>query len=152
MYALYADGSCQPNPGTGGWAYILKCPDGTELVGSGFENESTNNRMELRSVIEGLYVFKQTAPVNEQLTLILDSKYVLDGISIWSKKWVKQGWIKKNGKPVLNENLWKELIFLASNIKMKFEHVKGHTGHPENERCDKLAVQAAKRSIAKEQR
>lgn len=150
MYTLYADGSCQPNPGTGGWAYILKCPNGTELVGSGSKDKSTNNQMELQSVIEGLRVFKQIAPANGRLSLVLDSKYVLDGISVWSKNWIKRGWVKKDGKPVLNENLWKELVSLTSDIEIKFEHIKGHTGHPGNERCDKLAVQAVKRSLTKE--
>ena len=144
MCTLFADGACQPNPGTGGWAYVLKCSDGNEISCFGVEENTTNNRMELRSVIEGVYRFKHECSIHSKLTLILDSKYVLDGISTWSKNWVKQGWVKKDGKPVLNDDLWKELIFLTDGLNIEFKHVKGHSGHHENERCDKMATTAVK--------
>ena len=138
---LYTDGACSGNPGPGGWCAILRYKNiEKELFGS--ENETTNNRMELTAVIEGLKALKRKCDV----TVISDSKYVCDAINQgWLKSWKARGWKKADKSPVLNPDLWKELDSLLSVHNVTFEWIKGHAGHPENERCDRLAVaQAAK--------
>ncbi len=153
LYELYADGACQPNPGIGGWGFIIRsanCPE-IEFCGSGSKENSTNNQMELQAVIEGLKYYRKYAPTvriqpfSPAITLILDSKYVLDGISEWSSDWIKQDWKKKSGKPVLNAEKWKELLALTEGLFITFKHVKGHSGELMNERCDKLATMAIKK-------
>lgn len=147
-FELYADGACQPNPGTGGWAFILRNSDNpaNEISMSGGEKQSTNNRMELKAAIEGLRYFRDYILTNnEKLILVLDSKYVLNGISQWSDNWIKQGWKKKNGKPVLNADMWQEILSLTNNLDITFQHVRGHSGEKYNEKCDQLATSAAKK-------
>ncbi len=139
---LFADGACSGNPGPGGWAFILRHPNsGKELVRSGGERETTNNRMELIGAIRGLEALKRAARVE----LITDSVYVGKGLTEWMPKWKANGWMRKEGgrlKPVKNEELWRELDALLLRHQVKFTHVRGHSGHPENERCDTLAVAA----------
>jgi ribonuclease HI len=139
---LFADGACSGNPGPGGWAFILKHPgSGKELEKSGAERETTNNRMELTAVIRGLEALKRPTSVE----LVTDSMYVGKGLSEWLPKWKANGWRRREGKSlkeIKNEDLWRRLDALLSRHKVLFTHVRGHAGHPENERCDALAVAA----------
>ena len=139
---LFADGACSGNPGPGGWAFILRHPaSGKELERSGGVRETTNNRMELTAVIEGLGALKQPSDVE----LIVDSQYVGKGLSEWLPKWKANGWRRREGAKwaeVKNEELWRKLDELCAKHRVRFTHVRGHTGHTENERCDELAVAA----------
>ena len=133
---IFTDGACSGNPGPGGWGSILRC-DGIEKELSGGEKETTNNRMELTAVIEALKALKYPCIV----TITTDSKYVYDGITKgWAKSWKANGWRKKDKKPALNPDLWDTLLGLLDIHEVTFNWVKGHNEHPENERCDKLAV------------
>ena len=133
---LFTDGACSGNPGPGGWGAILRY-NGIEKELSGGEENTTNNRMELTAVIKGLAALKEPCHV----TLTTDSKYVSDGISKgWAQSWKNNGWRKADKKPALNVDLWEELLELIEKHEVIIDWVKGHAGHPENERCDKLAV------------
>lgn len=143
-YRLYTDGACQPNPGHGGWAFIL-IGDEVNVVRSGGEKDTTNNRMEMQAVINGLHYFIDNFWTGkETIEIVSDSKYLLNGISIWSDGWQKRGWTKSDGKPVLNPDLWQQLFSLKNRLKPKCTHIKGHAGHEYNEQVDELAVKAAK--------
>lgn len=133
---IFTDGACSGNPGPGGWASILRC-DGVEKELSGGEKETTNNRMELTAVIKALEALKYPCKVK----LTTDSKYVCDAINQkWAYGWRDNGWRKKDKKPALNPDLWQQLLVLLEIHSVEFLWVKGHNDHPENERCDKLAV------------
>ncbi|MDE6150312.1 MAG: ribonuclease HI [Ruminococcus sp.] len=133
---IYSDGACSGNPGSGGYCAILKC-NGSEKIVSGYEEDTTNNRMELTAVIEGLKLLNTHCEV----TVISDSKYVCDAVNQnWLQNWKCNGWRKSNHKPVLNTDLWQELDALLETHKVVFQWIQGHVGHPENERCDKIAV------------
>ena len=133
---LFCDGACSGNPGEGGWGTILRYR-GHEKELSGGEMQTTNNRMELTAVIRGLSSLKERCEV----TVCTDSRYVVDGISLgWARSWRANGWRKKDKKPALNPDLWGELLDLLDKHEVTFVWIKGHDGHPENERCDKLAV------------
>lgn len=133
---IFTDGACSGNPGPGGWGAILRC-NGTEKELSGGEKDTTNNRMELTGVIEALKALKFPCDV----TITTDSKYVYDSITKgWVYKWKENGWRKPDKKPALNLDLWGELLSLLDIHNVTFKWVKGHNEHPENERCDKLAV------------
>lgn len=133
---VYTDGACSGNPGPGGWAAILTY-NGHEKELSGGEASTTNNRMELSAVIAGLEQLKEPCAV----TLTSDSKYVCDAITKgWARSWKKNGWRKSDKSPALNADLWERLLTLLDIHQVKVVWVKGHAGHPENERCDKLAV------------
>ncbi len=133
---IYTDGACSGNPGAGGWGTILVYK-GKEKEMSGGSAETTNNRMELTAVIEGLKALKESCKV----TVVTDSQYVANGINLgWAVGWKQNGWRKKDKKPALNPELWDELLSLIEKHEVNIEWVKGHDGHPENERCDKLAV------------
>lgn len=135
---IFTDGACSGNPGAGGWGVILRYKD-LEKEMSGGEAETTNNRMELRAVIEGLKALKE--PCN--ITLYTDSRYVMDGIEKWIYSWKKNGWKTANKKSaVKNVELWQELDELRNKHEIRFVWVKGHAGHQENERCDELARMA----------
>jgi len=137
---LFTDGACSGNPGPGGWAYILRHPEsGSEVERSGGERHTTNNRMELTAVIEGLSALQHRSSV----AIYSDSRYVLDGLREWIDGWKKRGWKRAGNKPVLNIELWKQLDDLRSEHDLDFHWVRGHNDHPENERCDKLAVAEA---------
>ena len=133
---MFTDGACSGNPGPGGWGTILRC-NGVEKELSGGEINTTNNRMELTAVIEALGCLKEPCSV----TLTTDSKYVADAISKgWAVSWQKNGWRKADKKPALNSDLWEKLLNLLKTHDVTINWVKGHAGHPENERCDALAV------------
>lgn len=146
---LFTDGACSGNPGPGGWAYILKHPaSGRARESSGAEPATTNNRMELTGAIEGLASLKRPCRVE----LVTDSQYVARGLSEWLPRWKAQGWMRKERgrlKPISNEDLWRRLDELASRHQVRVTHVLGHSGHPENERCDDLAVAAYKALVAR---
>jgi len=139
---LFTDGGCSGNPGPGGWAFILRHPaSGKEKEGVGAERETTNNRMEMVAVIRGLEAL--TRPTHVEL--VSDSSYVGRGISEWLPKWKANGWRRRVGDKtaeIKNEDLWRKLDELVSRHRVEFTHVRGHSGHPENERCDTLAVAA----------
>ena len=139
---LYTDGACSGNPGPGGWAFILKHPtSGKELVASGGEPETTNNRMELIAVVRGLEALKRASAVE----LLTDSVYVGKGLSEWMPKWKANGWRRREGKSlkeVKNEDLWRRLDELIAQHSVRYTRVAGHSGHPDNDRCDELAVAA----------
>ncbi len=133
---LYTDGACSGNPGVGGWGAILRFGSAEKEL-SGGEMQTTNNRMELTAVIEGLSALKEPCRV----ILTTDSKYVADGVSKgWAEAWRKNGWKKADKKPALNPDLWEKLLDLLNVHNVEIKWVKGHAGHPENERCDRLAV------------
>ena len=133
---LFTDGACSCNPGPGGWGAILRYK-GVEKELSGGEENTTNNRMELTAVIMGLQALKEPCKV----TLTTDSRYVADGIGKgWAESWRKNGWRKADKKPALNPDLWEKLLTLVETHNVTINWVKGHEGHPENERCDRLAV------------
>ena len=133
---LFTDGACSGNPGPGGWGAVLRY--GTkekELCGG--ESDTTNNRMELTAVIMGLKALKEPCVVR----LVTDSKYVADAVTKgWAVSWRNNGWRKADKKPALNPDLWEKLLDLLEIHKVEIQWVKGHAGHPENERCDRLAV------------
>lgn len=134
---IFTDGACSGNPGPGGYGAILRC-DGREKELSGGEAHTTNNRMELTGVITALAALKFPCKVK----LTTDSKYVVDGIAKgWAAGWRKRGWKKSDGKPALNPDLWQRLLELLEIHDVEFCWIKGHAGHEENERCDRLAVQ-----------
>ena len=136
---FFTDGACSGNPGPGGWGAILRYGK-HELELSGGEASTTNNRMELTAVIEALKKLKKKCEV----TIYTDSKYVADAfLQGWIWNWKKKGWKKSDGKPVLNPELWKTLISEIQKHEYKIIWVKGHAGHPENERCDTLATSEA---------
>jgi ribonuclease HI len=137
---LFTDGACSGNPGPGGWGVILRA-GAHEKELSGGEIATTNNRMELMAVIEGLR--KLTRGVS--VTIHTDSRYVLDGASKWLPGWKKKGWKTADKKPVKNEDLWRTLDFEMSRHQIQWRWVRGHSGHSENERADQLAREAIPR-------
>ena len=135
---IFTDGACKGNPGPGGWGAIIR--SGTrERELSGGESLTTNNRMELMAAIEGLNALKRPCHV----TLSTDSRYVMDGLTKWIKGWQKNGWKTAAKQPVKNADLWQALIDAAKPHRIEWLWVKGHAGHPDNERADKLASDAA---------
>ena len=131
---LFTDGACSGNPGPGGWGCLLRYKD-REKEFSGGHSQTTNNRMELTAVIEGLKQLKEPCFIR----LSTDSKYVMDGVTQYLDNWIQNGWKKSNNKPVLNTDLWKELVIQLERHQIQWNWVKGHAGHPENERVDTLA-------------
>ena len=140
---IFTDGACRGNPGPGGWGVILRHPStGTEKEFSGGDSLTTNNQMELQAVISGLQLLKRRSRVE----IITDSVYVAKGSREWMPNWKKNNWRRREGKswkPVKNEELWRELDALLEQHEVQFTTIKGHSGHPENERCDELAVEYA---------
>jgi ribonuclease HI len=133
---IFTDGACSGNPGPGGWGAVLRYGK-VEKELCGGEKETTNNRMELTAAIMALKALKEPCSV----TLTTDSKYLADGITKgWAESWKKNGWKKADKKPALNIDLWEEILELFSKHNVNIVWVKGHNGHPENERCDALAV------------
>ena len=131
---IYADGACKGNPGPGGWGVLLRA-DGREREMCGGEALTTNNRMELAAVIEGLLSLKERS----QVRVYTDSQYVQKGISEWIHSWKRRGWLTADKKPVKNVDLWKRLDEISRAHDVEWHWVKGHAGHPENERADELA-------------
>lgn len=140
---LFTDGACSGNPGPGGWAAILKHPaSGKVRTLAGGSPLTTNNKMELTGAIEGLKAIDATKP--RRVHLVSDSQYVIHGLTQWIPGWIANNWRKgkkTSSEPVKNVELWKELHALALKHDMSYEHVRGHSGHPENEECDRLAVE-----------
>ena len=136
---IYTDGACQGNPGPGGWGAILRY-NGHEKELSGAEALTTNNRMELMAAIKALQALKRHC----QVDLYTDSQYVRRGMTEWIKAWKQKNWKNAQNKPVKNADLWQELDNLAQQHSIKWHWVKGHSGHPENERADTLATDAIK--------
>ena len=138
---VFTDGACSGNPGPGGWGAVLRY-NGVEKELSGGEANTTNNRMELSAVIFALKALKEPCEV----TLYSDSQYVCNALKLgWAKKWRENGWMRNKKDPALNPELWGELLDLCDKHKVAVIWVRGHAGHPENERCDRLAVAAAKK-------
>ncbi len=138
---LFTDGACSGNPGPGGWGAILRY-NGHERELSGGERSTTNNRMELTAVIEGLSALKEPCDV----LLCSDSKYVLDALQKgWARKWQANGWKRGKNAPALNPDLWERLLALCDVHTLSYKWVHGHQGHAENERCDAMAVAQSKK-------
>ncbi|MDQ0251727.1 ribonuclease HI [Sphingomonas kyeonggiensis] len=135
---IATDGACKGNPGKGGWGVVLRMGT-TEKELSGGEAHTTNNRMEMMAAIQGLKALTRPCRV----TLSTDSRYVMDGLTKWIHGWMKNGWKTADKKPVKNADLWQELLAAAKPHQVKWVWVKGHAGHPDNERADKLASDAA---------
>ncbi|MBO8415980.1 MAG: ribonuclease HI [Proteobacteria bacterium] len=135
---IYSDGSCLGNPGRGGYGAILRYREHVKEIKAGYRL-TTNNRMELRAVIAALKCLKEPCKVN----VCTDSQYVKGGITSWIKSWKKNGWQTSAKKPVKNKDLWQQLDLECQKHEMSWSWVKGHAGHPENERCDELARSAA---------
>lgn len=138
---LFTDGACSGNPGPGGWGAILRY-NGREKELSGGEAQTTNNRMELTAVIEGLSALKEPCIVH----LCSDSRYVIDALQKgWAESWRTHGWKRADRSPALNADLWEQLLALTHTHQLTYQWVHGHQGHPENERCDALAVAQSQR-------
>jgi ribonuclease HI len=135
---VFTDGACKGNPGPGGWGAILRMGKHEKEM-SGREPDTTNNRMEMTAVIRGLRALIEPCDV----TVYTDSKYVIDGITKWVHGWKRNGWVNASKQPVRNADLWHELIDVAQRHTIAWQWVKGHAGHPENERADRLASEAA---------
>ncbi|MDE5737151.1 MAG: ribonuclease HI [Oscillospiraceae bacterium] len=133
---IFTDGACSGNPGAGGWGAVLRYGEHEKEL-SGGEANTTNNRMELTAVIQALKALKIPCAVK----LTTDSKYIVDSVTKkWVYSWKKRNWLKSDGKQALNIDLWEQLLPLLAQHEVSFIWVKGHAGHPENERCDRLAV------------
>ena len=133
---IYTDGACSGNPGPGGWCAILRYGKAEKVI-SGGEAQTTNNRMELTAVIEALSALKEPC----EAVVTTDSKYVSDAVTRnWVYEWQARGWKKADKKPALNVELWEKLLPLLETHDVTFLWIKGHDGHPENERCDSIAV------------
>lgn len=142
---IYTDGACSGNPGPGGYGAILVY-QGKELELSEGYAETTNNRMELQAAIAALEALKEPC----EITLTSDSKYLIDAMVLgWAEKWQRNGWKKADKKPALNPDLWEKLLALSKVHKINYVWVRGHVGHPYNERCDRLAVAAAEKAKKK---
>lgn len=137
---MYTDGACSGNPGPGGWGCVIKYADKVKEL-SGAERETTNNRMELVAAIEGLRALTRPCKV----VVHADSQYVVKGMTEWTAGWLRRGWRNSQGKSILNRDLWEALYASAEHHNVTWQWVKGHAGHPENERADALAVAARMR-------
>lgn len=140
---IYTDGACSGNPGPGGWGAILRY-NGVEKELSGGDAHTTNNRMEMCAVLYALQALKEPC----QVILTSDSKYVIDSITKgWVYGWQKKGWKKSDGKPALNVDLWQQLLEEIRKHELEYVWIKGHAGHPENERCDAQAVKESEKFL-----
>ncbi|OYY72472.1 ribonuclease HI [Sphingomonas sp. 28-63-12] len=135
---IFTDGACKGNPGPGGWGAVMRMADKEREI-SGGEPLTTNNRMEMMAVVEALNALKRPC----QVTLYTDSRYVMDGLTKWIHGWQKNGWRTADRKPVKNADIWQALLAAAKPHRITWQWVKGHAGHPENERADALASAAA---------
>jgi ribonuclease HI len=135
---IFTDGACKGNPGPGGWGAILRMGSHEKEM-SGGEAETTNNRMEMTAVIRALKALTEPCAV----TIHTDSRYVIDGMTKWIEGWKRKGWVSASKQPVRNQDLWHDLIEAVLHHQIEWQWIKGHDGHPENERADKLASDAA---------
>ncbi len=141
LVEIFTDGACSGNPGPGGYGVILKYGDAVKEI-SGGEEETTNNRMELTAAIVGLEALNQPCKVR----LYSDSKYLIDAIENgWAMKWRENGWMRNRREPALNPDLWEKILSLLDKHQVELVWVKGHAGHPENEKCDKMAVEQSQK-------
>jgi ribonuclease HI len=143
LVEIFTDGACAGNPGPGGWGAILRYR-GAEKELSGFEPQTTNNRMELTAVLLALQALKEPCRV----TIHTDSRYLKDGITRWISNWKRNGWRTASKEPVKNRELWEALDEAVQKHQVEWCWVKGHSGHPENERCDRLAREAIRKNKA----
>jgi len=146
---IHTDGGCEGNPGPGGWAAVLRCGDAVSEV-SGGTAATTNNRMELQAAIGALSALKEPCSIQ----FFTDSEYVRNGITAWLRSWKARRWLTADKKPVRNEDLWRQLDTLASTHTIQWHWLKGHAGHPDNERCDELArgeISKLRKQYTKEQ-
>ena len=140
---IYSDGACSGNPGPGGWGAILRYGK-YERQMSGGEKQTTNNRMEILAIISALKALNEPCKV----FIHSDSKYVIDAVVLgWAKKWKANGWMRNKKDRALNVDLWEQLLELLDKHEVEFEWIKGHSGHPENEKCDQLAVQESRKFL-----
>ena len=139
---IYTDGACSGNPGPGGWGVLLRYKNKEKEL-SGFETITTNNRMELKAAIEGIKALTRSVKIE----VYTDSQYLRDGITKWLFQWKKNNWRLSNKSPVKNQDLWEELDALTQNHDVSWHWVRGHSGHPENERADALARQAIENAL-----
>jgi ribonuclease HI len=138
-FELFTDGACSGNPGPGGWGFILRGPGiAGDRVESGGEPATTNNRMELLAVIRGL----ERVPDGAAVLVTTDSEYCVKGLTEWMDGWKRRGWRKADKKPVMNKDLWERLDAQRARVRVRAAWIRGHNEHPENERCDRLAVAA----------
>ncbi|MBU3805816.1 MAG: ribonuclease HI [Candidatus Fournierella pullistercoris] len=138
---IFTDGACSGNPGPGGWGAILRYKQHEKEL-SGGEAQTTNNRMEMTALIRALEMLKEPC----HIVFCSDSKYVIDALQKgWAKGWKARGWRKADKSPALNPDLWEKLLALCEPHTFEYKWIKGHAGHPENERCDRLAVEQSKR-------
>jgi len=137
---IFTDGACSGNPGPGGYGSLLRYGDVTKEI-SGCAPNTTNNRMEMMAVIEALRQLKRPC----RITLYTDSTYVMRGMTEWIPGWIRRNWVNSQKKPVLNRDLWEEILDLSRPHQIEWKWVRGHQGHPENERCDWLARNALKK-------
>ncbi len=142
VIAAATDGACSGNPGPGGWGALIRFEDGTTKEFGGFEQQTTNNRMELQAALEIMRILKDL-PLDPRLTIRTDSKYLIDGLGKWIIGWKKKGWKTSSGKPVLNKDLW-ETLDKERLTGVNLEYVKGHSGDHDNDRVDKIAVSFSK--------
>ena len=142
LVEIFADGSCLGNPGPGGYGTILRYRKQEKEI-SGYCPNTTNNRMELLAVIEGLEALKRPS----QVRIFTDSNYVFKGITAWINSWQKRNWLNSRKRPVLNRDLWERLLISSKPHQIEWRWLKGHARHPENERCDKLAKQAIRENV-----
>ncbi|MFW6147970.1 MAG: ribonuclease HI [Thermodesulfobacteriota bacterium] len=143
---IFTDGSCFGNPGPGGYGAILRYGTKEKEI-SGYSPSTTNNRMELTAVIEALKMLKRSSRVH----VFTDSNYVFKGMTAWIDSWRKRNWLNSQNKPVLNRDLWEKLLLLTQDHHITWHWIKGHSNHPENDRCDKLAKDAIKKHTRKGQ-
>lgn len=141
-FILFTDGACLGNPGPGGWAYILRQGD-EEIERSGGQSETTNQRMEVMAVLRALESLEEPSRVE----IHADSQYVTKGLTEWMDGWIAKGWKNAAKKPVKNQDLWQPLAVLREKHELSTHWVKGHAGHPENERCDAMASAEAEKLL-----
>jgi ribonuclease HI len=139
---IFTDGACSGNPGSGGYGIILRYGKKEKEI-SGYCPDTTNNRMELMAVIEGLKTLTRPSRVR----IVTDSNYVYKGITTWINGWLKRNWLNSQKRPVLNRDLWERLLTVSKPHQIEWRWIKGHSQHPENERCDKLAKKAIRENV-----
>jgi ribonuclease HI len=143
LVEVFTDGACSGNPGPGGYGAILRYGPKTREI-SGCESRTTNNRMEMRAVIEALRLLKKPCRVR----VVTDSNYLVQGMTKWIPGWIRRNWVNSQKKPVLNKDLWEELLRLSKPHRVDWQWIRGHDGHPENERCDAMARKAIEKCSA----
>ncbi|GEM_PF-292468 len=143
---VYTDGACLGNPGPGGYCAIVRISGQSERVVSGGKARTTNNEMELTAAAEGLKLAVSQAA--SEITVVSDSEYLVKGMTSWVRGWIRNGWKTSKGEPVKNRGLWEKLHRLSQGRSVSWSWVRGHVGHPENERCDTLAVAAAQEAAS----